>query len=185
MKPPMVLHYTSNMIFCRPSVTVLQHIKQQQIKWFGHITHMPINQPALWAYNAKHSGWREPEEDQENEGATPWQTPSELKGCPFSRPPALLLTDSCISPWCLPVQAEERSKVKWDRVQAKLKTVPINFWEREKTRDKMQELNTAKYPVMSCEGIQAGHVTCMNSWCKNWHQGFFLLWRCTYCKLMS
>ena len=37
---------------------VLQHIKQQQIKWFGHITRMPINQPALRAYNTKYSGWR-------------------------------------------------------------------------------------------------------------------------------
>ena len=37
---------------------VLQHIKQQQIKWFGHITRMPINQPALWAYNTKYSDWR-------------------------------------------------------------------------------------------------------------------------------
>ena len=37
---------------------VLQHIKQQQIKWFGHITSMPINQPALRVYNTKYSGWR-------------------------------------------------------------------------------------------------------------------------------
>ena len=37
---------------------VLQHIKQQQVKWFGHITRMPINQPALRAYNTKYSSWR-------------------------------------------------------------------------------------------------------------------------------
>ena len=37
---------------------VLQHIKQQQVKWFGHITRMPINQPALRAHNTKYSGWR-------------------------------------------------------------------------------------------------------------------------------
>ena len=37
---------------------VLQHIKQQQVKWFGQITRMPINQPALRAYNTKYSGWR-------------------------------------------------------------------------------------------------------------------------------
>ena len=37
---------------------VLQRIKQQQVKWFGHITRMPINQPALQAYNTKYSGWR-------------------------------------------------------------------------------------------------------------------------------
>ena len=37
---------------------VLQHIRQQQVKWFGHITRMPINQPALRAYNTKYSGWR-------------------------------------------------------------------------------------------------------------------------------
>ena len=30
---------------------VLQHIRQQQVKWFGHITRMPLNQPALRAYN--------------------------------------------------------------------------------------------------------------------------------------
>ena len=88
---------------------VLQHIKQQQIKWFGHITCMPINQPDLWAYNTSTLAG-EPEEDQENDGATPWQTPSELKGCPFSRPPALLLTDSFFSPRRLPVQAKVKSK---------------------------------------------------------------------------
>ena len=61
-----------------------------------------INQPAL----------RE-EEDQENDGATPRQTPSELKGCPFSRPPALLLTDSCVPQRRLPVQVEgKKVKVK-------------------------------------------------------------------------
>ena len=32
--------------------------KQQQIKWFGHITRMPINQSVLQAYNTKYSGWR-------------------------------------------------------------------------------------------------------------------------------
>ena len=37
---------------------VLQHFKQQKTKWFGHITSMPINQPALWAYSTKYSGWR-------------------------------------------------------------------------------------------------------------------------------
>ena len=37
---------------------VLQHIKQQQAKWVGHITRMPINQPALRACNTKYSGWR-------------------------------------------------------------------------------------------------------------------------------
>ena len=37
---------------------VLQHIRQQQVKWFGHITRMPINQPALRACNTKYSGWR-------------------------------------------------------------------------------------------------------------------------------
>ena len=35
-----------------------------------------------------------------------WQTPSELKGYTFSRPPALLLTDSCVSLRRLPVEAE-------------------------------------------------------------------------------
>ena len=37
---------------------VLQHIRQQQVKWFGHTTRMPINQPNLRAYNTKYSGWR-------------------------------------------------------------------------------------------------------------------------------
>ena len=49
-----------------------------------------------WALRGTPAGERE--EDQEHDGATPWQTPSELKGCPFSRPPALLLTDSCVHP---------------------------------------------------------------------------------------
>ena len=46
---------TRDMVGANP---VLQHIKQQQVKWFGHITRMPINQPALRAYNTKYSGWR-------------------------------------------------------------------------------------------------------------------------------
>lgn len=37
---------------------VLQHIEQQQIKWFGHLTRMPPSQPALRAYNTRYSGWR-------------------------------------------------------------------------------------------------------------------------------
>ena len=40
------------------ALPVLQRVKQQQIKWFGHITRMPINQPALRACNTKYSGWR-------------------------------------------------------------------------------------------------------------------------------
>ena len=86
---------------------VLQHIKQQQVKWFGHITRMPIKQPAV-RHTTPSTPARDREEDQENDGATPWQTPSEPKGCPFSRPPTLLLTDSCIPPRRLPVQAEEK-----------------------------------------------------------------------------
>ncbi|KAL8561121.1 hypothetical protein ACOMHN_033704 [Nucella lapillus] len=37
---------------------ILQHIEQQRIKWFGHLTRMPPNQPALRAYNTRYSGWR-------------------------------------------------------------------------------------------------------------------------------
>ena len=73
---------------------VLQHIKQQQVKWFGHITHMPINQPALRAYNTKYSGWQ---------AAVPPPPPH-----PHPHP----------LPQCLSVQAEEtsKSKVRWYKV---------------------------------------------------------------------
>ena len=37
---------------------VLQHMEHQKIKWFGHLTRMPPNQPALRAYNTRYSGWR-------------------------------------------------------------------------------------------------------------------------------
>ena len=37
---------------------VLHYIEQQRTKWFGHLTRMPPNQPALRAYNLKYSGTR-------------------------------------------------------------------------------------------------------------------------------
>jgi len=37
---------------------VLHHIEQQRTKWFGHLTRMPPNQPALRAYNLRYSGTR-------------------------------------------------------------------------------------------------------------------------------
>ena len=33
-------------------------IEQQRVKWFGHLTRMSPKQPALRAYNTRHSGWR-------------------------------------------------------------------------------------------------------------------------------
>ena len=40
------------------ATSVLQHIEQQRVKWFGHLTRMSPKQPALRAYNTRHSGWR-------------------------------------------------------------------------------------------------------------------------------
>ncbi|GFR65799.1 cyclin-dependent kinase 9 [Elysia marginata] len=37
---------------------VLQHVENQQIKWFGHLMRMPTDQPAHWAYNSRYSGKR-------------------------------------------------------------------------------------------------------------------------------
>ena len=40
------------------ATSVLQHIEQQRIKWFGHLMRMPPNQPALRAYTSRYSGRR-------------------------------------------------------------------------------------------------------------------------------
>ena len=37
---------------------VLQHIDRQRTKWFGHLTRMPPEQPALRAYTTRCSGWK-------------------------------------------------------------------------------------------------------------------------------
>ena len=37
---------------------VMEHVAQQRIKWFGHLTRMQPSQPALRAYTAKYSGSR-------------------------------------------------------------------------------------------------------------------------------
>ncbi|GFS19314.1 reverse transcriptase-like protein [Elysia marginata] len=37
---------------------VLQHVENQQIKWFGHLMRMPTDQPAHRAYNSRYSGKR-------------------------------------------------------------------------------------------------------------------------------
>ena len=35
---------------------VTQHIDQQRVKWFGHLTRMPSDQPALRAHTQRYSG---------------------------------------------------------------------------------------------------------------------------------
>ena len=40
------------------ATSVLQHIEQQRVKCFGHLTRISPKQPALRAYNTRHSGWR-------------------------------------------------------------------------------------------------------------------------------
>ncbi len=40
------------------TTSVLSHIKNQRIKWFGHLMRMSPNQPALRAYNIRYSGRR-------------------------------------------------------------------------------------------------------------------------------
>ena len=36
--------------------SIHHHIQQQRIKWFGHLTRLPIHHPAQRAYNARFSG---------------------------------------------------------------------------------------------------------------------------------
>ena len=40
------------------ATSALQHIEQQRVKWFRHLTRMSPKQPALRAYNTRHSRWR-------------------------------------------------------------------------------------------------------------------------------
>ena len=40
------------------ATSVLQHVENQQIKWFGHVMRMPIDQPAYRAYNTRCPGKR-------------------------------------------------------------------------------------------------------------------------------
>ena len=37
---------------------ITHHIERQCIKWFGHLTRMPVSQPALRAYTMRFSGFR-------------------------------------------------------------------------------------------------------------------------------
>ena len=36
------------------ATSILQHIEQQRVKWFRHLTRMSPKQPALRAYNTRH-----------------------------------------------------------------------------------------------------------------------------------
>ena len=38
--------------------SIYHHIQQQRIKWFGHLTRLPIQHPAQRAYNTRFSGRR-------------------------------------------------------------------------------------------------------------------------------
>ena len=102
---------------------VLQHIKQQQIKWFGHITRMPINQTALRAYNWRARGrprkrWSDSVADTlRTQGMSLLQATrlaADRQLCPPPPPPPS-------PPRRLPVQAEEKSKSKVSKmIQFKL-----------------------------------------------------------------
>ena len=70
------------------ATSVLQHIEQQRVKWFGHLTRMSPKQPALRAYNTLAG-----EEDREGDGVTPWLTLLGLTGCRFYKPLAWQPTD--------------------------------------------------------------------------------------------
>ena len=90
---------------------VLQHIKQQQVKWFGHITRMPINQPALRAYNTKYSGWRargRPRKRWSDSVADTLRT----QGMSLLQATRLAADRQLCPPRRLSVQAEEKSKSK-------------------------------------------------------------------------
>lgn len=56
------------------AMPVIKHIEGQRIKWFWHLTCMPMNQLALRAYTDTLVGEREA--DQEYAGVTPWHSQS-------------------------------------------------------------------------------------------------------------
>ena len=90
---------------------VLQHIRQQQVKWFGHITRMPINQPALRAYNTMYSGWRargRPRKRWSDSVADTLRT----QGMSLLQATHLASDRQLCPPRRLSVQAEEKSKSK-------------------------------------------------------------------------
>ena len=104
---------------------ILQDIKQQQIKWFGHITRMSISQPALRAYNTKCSGWRargRPRKRWSDSVADTLRT----QGMSLLQAIHLATDRQLCPPRRLPVQAEEKSKSKVSKEHC-TKTVTLQF----------------------------------------------------------
>ena len=74
------------------ATSVLQHIEQQRVKWFGHLTRMSPKQPALRAYNTRHSGWRARGRPRRRWSDSVADTVG-LTGCRFYKPLAWQPTD--------------------------------------------------------------------------------------------
>ena len=135
---------------------VLQHIKQQQIKWFGHITCMPINQPALWAYNTKNSGWRargRPRKRWSDSVADTLKT----QGMSLLQATHLATDRQLCPPRCLPVQAEEKSKsMKHFLELVCVFSVTLNEGQCHSKQYQAAEPNNYTYAIFKVKVIQIG-----------------------------